>query len=552
MATTRRRKKKQLSAFVIMPIHSKGSNDYNHYLSIYLDYIKPPFEENGITISRVDDISESGLINADIINLISKSDIVIGDLTDLNPNVFYELGIRHTIKKTGTILIMDEAKTKDIPFDLSHYRIIKFKSNASGLAEFKRTIDKYIKQYLNSTSPKKSDNPVHDILEKSLRITKQNINPENVNKSTTPSADNKENVATIDFTNKIIEDALDEAEESLVPKLIIERAEQAVRDEDLIYFLKCVQEFINLKTFLPSDREYLELFYLAKRIDARSKITKAILKLSREIFPESSRLITPYTSYLAHSTNSKDRQIAKEMVQNFLNIKVIKGKVEIQNISTLAKHTHLLSLMLDAYHRDGQHNEALEITSSLVSNFPDNTIALRNYARAMDKTGGYDQSQVLEEYRKAVIVPYPGDYSALWYAASLSEAGRLIDAVEAYLLACILDLDEPECFARLAIALSEVVQPRNLRKISNMEREIPSSINRHAVINCIILTIDCPSYGVEQKFSCESAMRNIGFGVSDLEEEMDKIGEMTRTDRRNFIEPLYEELKSRVTFEKED
>ena len=203
--------------------------------------------------------------------------------------------------------------------------------------------------------------------------------------------------------------------------------------------------------------------------------------------------------------------------------------------------------MLDAYHRDGEHKEALEITNSLVEQFPENTIALRNQARAMNKLGGFATDAILETYRKAVIVKFPGDYSALWYGSFLSDIGRLVDSVEAHVYACTLDLDDPECFSRLAQIMSDVVQPRNVWQVNDENRPVPSFIDSESVIKSIMFAVDCPGYGASQKFICEQALRNIGFGIEELGIRLEEAGELTRTDRRNFVEPLYEKLKTGVT-----
>ena len=333
----------------------------------------------------------------------------------------------------------------------------------------------------------------------------------------------------------------------MIPKIIISKAEDAVREDNLLDFIECVKTFVQLKTFEPVDIEYRDMYYLATRIDAGNKVIRAILEKGRENFPESVILITPFVSYLAHSTVKSDRQAAKEIVENYLRIKRDKREIKIEDISILGKNTHLLALMLDAYHRDGQHKEAFEITSSLVAQFPENTIARRNNARAMDKLGTFSMDEIISEYKKSVFVDMPGDFSALWYGGALQDDGRLIDALEAHFYACTLDLDEPECFARLSTVISDVVQPRNIWRVNKFSREIPDYINKEAVIKCIMLTVDCPGHGASHKFMCEQAMRNIGFGVEELEDRLHETGELTRTDRRNFVVPIYEKLKSEIT-----
>ncbi len=77
--------------------------------------IKPAFEELGFLCYRASDISHSGVIDIHMYNSILKSDFVLADLSTLNANVLYELGIRHAVRKNTTILISE--KEFSIPYE---------------------------------------------------------------------------------------------------------------------------------------------------------------------------------------------------------------------------------------------------------------------------------------------------------------------------------------------------------------------------------------------------------------------------------------------------
>jgi len=86
-----------------------------YWTSHYEDFLKPTLEEiKNIEVTRSEPLRGDLLKNI-IFNLVN-SDIVIADLTDSNPNVYWELGIRHSFKN-GTITIKDDSYT--LPFDLS-------------------------------------------------------------------------------------------------------------------------------------------------------------------------------------------------------------------------------------------------------------------------------------------------------------------------------------------------------------------------------------------------------------------------------------------------
>jgi hypothetical protein len=97
--------------FVLMPFDEK-------FEEIYKLGIKPACVDAHAYCERVDEqIFEESILDR-IYNQISKADMIISDMTDRNPNVFYETGYAHALKKRVILLTQDE---KDIPFDLKHY-----------------------------------------------------------------------------------------------------------------------------------------------------------------------------------------------------------------------------------------------------------------------------------------------------------------------------------------------------------------------------------------------------------------------------------------------
>ena len=96
--------------FVLMPF---GDN----FMGIYRDHIKQVAAQMQLTVSRADDMFTTNSIVADIWSGIFNSRLIIADCTDRNPNVFYEIGVAHTVGRR-TLLI--SRRVKDIPFDLRH------------------------------------------------------------------------------------------------------------------------------------------------------------------------------------------------------------------------------------------------------------------------------------------------------------------------------------------------------------------------------------------------------------------------------------------------
>lgn len=111
--------------FVLMPFDSVFDDIYNFG-------IKQTANKCGFYCERVDEQIFEGSILSRIYNQIEKADIIIADLSNKNPNVFYETGYAHALNKNVILLTQ---KSEDIPFDLKHYPHIIYKNNIGTLSE---------------------------------------------------------------------------------------------------------------------------------------------------------------------------------------------------------------------------------------------------------------------------------------------------------------------------------------------------------------------------------------------------------------------------------
>jgi hypothetical protein len=101
------------------------------------DYIIQPACSNfGITPVRSDQIATPGEITDQVFRHLRDDDVVIADVTGGNPNVMYELGLRHTVDKP-TIQI---GETERLPFDIHAIRTIRFQRTETGLVEAREAL----------------------------------------------------------------------------------------------------------------------------------------------------------------------------------------------------------------------------------------------------------------------------------------------------------------------------------------------------------------------------------------------------------------------------
>lgn len=109
--------------FVMMPIADINSYDPGHFGRVYEHLLKPAIVAAGYQPIRADDTIKTDYIVVSIIQMIVESDIVICDLSARNPNVMYELGIRHAFNKP--VVLIKDKRTEKI-FDIQGLRYSEY------------------------------------------------------------------------------------------------------------------------------------------------------------------------------------------------------------------------------------------------------------------------------------------------------------------------------------------------------------------------------------------------------------------------------------------
>jgi hypothetical protein len=140
--------------FVIMPFSTTTKQHTEEYWTkFFKEFIQPAFHKCGYHAFRSEDTPRN--ITKSIIQHLATNDLVLAVLTDNNPNVWYELGVRHSLRQ-GTIMMLE--KDTKIPFDVHSYGIIRYsdKDRESFITDVKR--------YLSEVDKELEDSPVADFL----------------------------------------------------------------------------------------------------------------------------------------------------------------------------------------------------------------------------------------------------------------------------------------------------------------------------------------------------------------------------------------------------
>ena len=109
------------NCFVIAPIGNPDSDTRKRSDQVLRHVIKPAVASCGYEAVRADEIEKPGMITSQVIQHIVTDPLVVADLTEYNPNVFYELAIRHALRKPFIHLIEEG---EQIPFDIASTRTI--------------------------------------------------------------------------------------------------------------------------------------------------------------------------------------------------------------------------------------------------------------------------------------------------------------------------------------------------------------------------------------------------------------------------------------------
>lgn len=172
----------------------------------YEHIIKPVFQELNFHCFRADEIKHSGVIDKHMFEHIVKADFVIADISTLNPNSIYELGIRHAVKKHTTLIIAEKKMQEyGYPFDVNHISIDSYEHLESDIghsevirfrAHLKNKIQELIKK-------PEIDSPLYSLIP---------------------------NLETPKFTKEEVEDLIEEKHESKSVSELLEESEIARKE----------------------------------------------------------------------------------------------------------------------------------------------------------------------------------------------------------------------------------------------------------------------------------------------------------------------------------
>ena len=144
------------TCFVIMPFRTKtdvARSDEVNFDRVYEDIIKRGVERlnnEGLVIKciRSDEVERAGLIQERMIEYIADADVAVVDITTQNPNVFYELGVRHALRDRVTVLLRRKGTSN--PFNIAGMTAIEYDLGEEDAERAREAIANFVRNGLLS------------------------------------------------------------------------------------------------------------------------------------------------------------------------------------------------------------------------------------------------------------------------------------------------------------------------------------------------------------------------------------------------------------------
>ena len=161
-------KRNNKACFVIAPIGRAGSEVRLKSNQVLRHIIKPCTKALGFSAVRADEMQKPGMITMQVIRKVIDAPLVVADLSGHNPNVFYELAVRHAQQKPVVHMI---DSNELIPFDVAQFRTIEYDlSDPDSVADCKAQLTRQIQEVLKD--PTIVDNPIaNTILIQQLQVS---------------------------------------------------------------------------------------------------------------------------------------------------------------------------------------------------------------------------------------------------------------------------------------------------------------------------------------------------------------------------------------------
>ena len=478
------------TAYVIMPYD-------NRYKRFYSMIIKRAAEELGYRCIREDLTGINGHVMNNVVRNLAECDVVIADLTGLNWNVAYELGIRHSMRSKCTIMLCEEStKNAGLPFDIQHYGIILYPENWLE-EELDDIVVNKIKQQIEANEQNSNnDSPVHEVFPELPPSILEAIGPENdeqaalIRDLTEQNRKLRERVEKAGLSENAVSGPSDNVRALLQEAVAnsIYYSDEAVRQlrtlqnegkrEEFADFLATVLD----KGFL--DEQDCKIVYrICLKLDV-PMLTRVFLEQATQLYPDSDDLSSFLAGDLAKSYKTRDKALM--IVNERVGVVRKDGQYEVtpKNLSTSS-----LASFFKVYLELKLYDEIIEIARLMLKIYPQQEmqgIIRRNIVTAMIHL--HRSKEAIEEAKILLEQDDLSDINHHRAYLAYREDGRPVDAYRELEQCLHLDPDDEDyCYIIAGFICDDLVARTSVQEppvsILRAEREryaVPFILHRIA------------------------------------------------------------------------
>ena len=299
-----------------MPFSRTQSCTKQEWAGIFKGIIKPAVEESGLGYECERSVAERQNIVKGILEALNKANVVIADLTDNNPNVFYELGVRHTLTNRTVLIAQGE---EHIPFDLRPYPVAFYSKSLTNIEEFKNDIRKKLEDI--EENPERLDNPVADFLKERNIVLLSTEKSANVKKISALISELSRN---LDLTTSILDTA---------------KKNQKLRKEGKKEIQIATQRF---------ETSCLEFFLSSYYVTVSKDLLKRAIEINMALMASNSRLDSWHEMTFAESIEEQFIDYLPELKKNVRKFLTAIAKIRLDYINDNYKEPTMPPIILSS------------------------------------------------------------------------------------------------------------------------------------------------------------------------------------------------------------